>query len=246
MISGISSALSGLQVHQAMVQAAAGNLANLNTTGFKSSRVNLGTLGAGTTAAGEIGRGAQVLSAQRDFSPGPLLSTGQDLDLAIQGDGFFRVNQNGQAAYTRDGSFHLDRDGYVVDASGNRLQPEMQLPSETASIRVSPSGRLEALDAGGQVIATENLQLSRFPNPNGLISIGQNDYLPSAASGEPQAVTPGTEGVGTVIQGALEGAQVDPAREMVNLMLGQRGFEASLKVIQTTDTLLGELVDVRA
>lgn len=246
MISGINSALSGLQVNQLMVQSAAGNLANLNTTGFKSSRLNMGTQGASVTAAGEIGRGAQALSTQRDFSTGPIISTGQDLDLAIQGQGFFQVNRGGQAVYTRDGSFHLDRDSYVVDASGNRLQPEMQLPSETASVRVDSSGRLEALDAGGQVIAAENLQVYRFPNPDGLISIGQNDYLPSAASGEPQAVTPGTGGVGTLIQGALEGAQVDPAREMVNLMLGQRGFEASLKVIQTTDTLLGELVDVRA
>jgi len=246
LISGITSALSGLQVNQLMVQTAAGNLANLNTTGFKSSRLNLGTQGAGVTAAGEIGRGAQALSTQRDFSTGPIISTGQDLDLAIQGQGFFQVNRGGQAAYTRDGSFHLDRDSYVVDASGNRLQPEMQLPSETASIRVDASGRLEALDAGGQVIAAENLQLYKFPNPDGLSSLGQNDYQPSAASGDPQAVTPGTGGAGTVIQGALEGAQVDPAREMVNLMLGQRGFEASLKVIQTSDALLGELVDVRA
>ena len=246
MISAINSALSGLAVHTGMVTAAAGNLANLNTTGFKSSRLELGALRSMPQGRSEVGQGAQILATSRDFSSGSLLGTDSELDLAIQGDGFFKVRRGGEDVYTRDGSFHLDQDRYLVDAQGNRLQPDFQLPPEATSIQVDRNGHLTARDAGGNTVATQDLSLTRFANPNGLESLGQNDFQATEASGPPREFTPGSGGAGTLTQGVLEAANVDPAREMVNLMLGQRGFQASIKVLQTTDEMLGSVLDLRA
>ena len=242
LISAINSGLSGLGVHSAMVGVAAGNLANLNTTGYKSSRLALGTLGSASTSGMSVGQGAQVLGVSRDFSSGPLLSTNNEFNLAIQGNGFFKVRQGDADVYTRDGSFHLDQDRYIVDAQGNRLQPEVQLPPEATSIRVDTNGRLTALDSGGNPVATADIPLYHFANAQGLESLGQNDFRPTEASGPPLEGSAG----GTIIQGALEGSNVDPAREMVDLMLGQRGFQANIKVLQTAEEMLGSVLDIRA
>lgn len=246
MISAINSGLSGLAVHSAMVSVAAGNLANLNTTGYKSSRVQLGTLRPMTQGGYEVGQGAQVLAVSRDFSSGPLLGTGSELNFAIQGDGFFRVRRAGEDVYTRDGAFHLDSNRYVVDAQGNRLQPDLQLPPDTASIRVNRNGHLTALDAGGNTVAEADIPLYRFADPNGLESLGQNDFQATEASGPSLQSVPGTGGAGAITQAALEAANVDPAREMIGLMLGQRGFQASIKVLQTAGEMLGSVLDIRA
>ncbi|RJR34445.1 MAG: flagellar hook-basal body complex protein [Deltaproteobacteria bacterium] len=246
MLSALNSGLSGLAVHSAMVTNASGNLANLNTTGFKSSRVSLGTLGASSQGGSEVGQGAQVLSRSSNFSSGPLLSTGGEINLAIQGDGYFRVSRGGEDVYTRDGAFHLDQNRYLVDAQGNRLQPDLQLPQDAASIQVDRNGHLTALDAQGHTVASADIPLYRFANPDGLQSLGQNDFVPTAASGPALEATPGTGGAGPLLQGALEGSNVDPAREMIGLMQGQRGFQASLKVVQTADEMLGSILDIRA
>jgi flagellar basal-body rod protein FlgG len=245
-ISAINSALSGLAVHSGMVSVAAGNLANLNTTGYKSSRLELGTLGSRQQGGYEVGQGAQILAISRDFSSGPLLSTNSEFNLAIQGDGFFRVSRGGEDVYTRDGAFHLDSESYVVDAQGNRLQPDIQLPPDAASIQVDRNGHLTALDAGGNSVASADIPLYRFANPNGLESLGQNDFQPTQASGPPLESGAGTGGAGALTQGVLEGSNVDPALEMVNLMMGQRGFQASIKVLQTASEMLGSVLDIRA
>jgi len=245
-ITSMVTALSGLSAHSAVVEVAAGNLANLSTTGYKSSRVHLSTLGSRVTAQGERGHGAQVLAVERNSQSGPLIDTGVPTDLAIQGSGFFQVRQNGGLAYTRDGAFQLDQDRYLVDAAGNRVQPEMQLPPEAATFQVELSGRVKALDDAGRVVFTADLNLQTFPNPAGLASLGHNDFAATTASGFGSTVTPGTGGAGTILQGYLEGSNVDPAREMISLIQGQRGFEANLKTIQTADTMLGALVNVRA
>jgi len=246
LISAINSGLSGLAANSAMVTTAAANLANLNTTGYKSSRVALGTLPSRQQGRYEVGQGAQVLGVSRDFSSGPLLGTGSELNLAIQGDGFFQVSREGEDVYTRDGAFHLDNDRYVVDAQGNRLQPDLQLPADTASIQVNRNGHLTALDAGGNTVATADIPLYRFADPNGLESLGQNDFGATEASGPPLQSVAGAGGAGGITQAALEGSNVDPAREMVNLMLGQRGFQANIKVLQTTGEMLGSVLDIRA
>jgi flagellar basal-body rod protein FlgG len=229
-----------------MLDVAANNLANLNSSGYKSSRVHLGTLGSNTAAQGEIGRGVHLLSIERNSQSGPLISTGVPYDLALQGPGFFQNWQNGGLTYTRDGAFHLDKEGYLVDAAGNRLQPEIQLPPEATALRIDPSGRLTALDAAGRVVFSADLTIQTFPNPGGLASLGHNDFGATTASGPGSTVIPGTAGAGTILQGFLEGSNVDPAREMVSLILGQRGFEANLKTIQTADSLLGEIINLRA
>lgn len=246
LISAINSGLSGLGVHLAMVAAAAGNLANLNTTGYKSSRVSLGTLPSLDQGGYAVGQGAQVLASSRNFASGPILGTGSEFHLAIQGDGFFKVRRGGEDVYTRDGAFHLDNERYVVDARGNRLQPELQLPPEATSVQVDRYGRLTARDATGNTVAAAEIPLYRFANPGGLESLGQNDFRPTEASGPPLESGAGTGGAGALAQGALEGANVDPAREMVNLILGQRGFQASIKVLQTAEEMLGSVLDLRA
>jgi flagellar basal-body rod protein FlgG len=228
------------------VSNAAGNLANLNTTGYKSSRVALGTLPARTQGGYQVGQGAQVLGISRDFSSGSLLDTGSELNLAIQGDGFFKVQRNGEDVYTRDGSFHLDNDRYLVDAQGNRLQPEVQLPQDAASVQVDHNGHLTALDAGGNTVATTDIPLYRFANVNGLEGLGENDFQVTAASASPLESSAGSGGAGAITQGALEGSNVDPATEMVSLILGQRGFQASIKALKTTDEMLGSVLDLRA
>jgi flagellar basal-body rod protein FlgG len=246
LISAINSGLSGLMVHSALVSNAAGNLANLNTTGYKSSRVALGTLPAMTQGGYQVGQGAQVLGISRDFSSGSLLGTGSELNLAIQGDGFFKVQRNGEDVYTRDGSFHLDNDRYLVDAQGNRLQPEVQLPQDAASVQVDRNGHLTALDAGGNTVATADIPLYRFANANGLEGLGENDFQVTAASGPPLESAAGSSGAGTITQGALESSNVDPATEMVSLILGQRGFQASIKALKTAAEMLGSVLDLRA
>lgn len=229
-----------------MVTGAAGNLANLNTTGYKSSRVSLGTLPSRSQGGYEVGQGAQILAMSRDFSSGPLLGTGSEFNLAIQGNGFFQVSRGGEDVYTRDGAFHLDNDRYVVDAQGNRLQPDLQLPAAAASVQVDRNGHLTALDAGGNTVATANIPLYRFANSNGLESLGQNDFQATEASGPPLQSVAGAGGAGALTQAALEGSNVDPAREMIDLMLGQRGFQASIKVLQTAGEMLGSVLDLRA
>jgi flagellar basal-body rod protein FlgG len=246
LISAINSGLSGLGVHSALVSVAANNLANLNTTGYKSSRVSLGTLPSMTQGGFQVGQGAQVLGISRDFSSGPLLPTGSELNLAIQGDGFFQVNRGGANVYTRDGAFHLDNNRYVVDAQGNRLQPDVQLPPDTATVRVNQNGHLTALDAGGNTVAEADIPLYRFTNENGLESLGQNDFRPTEASGPPLPATAGGGGAGAITQAALEGSNVDPAQEMVTMILGQRGFQASIKVLKTAGEMLGTVLDIKA
>jgi len=242
----MSAALSGYAAHATMVDVAAGNLANLNTTGYKNNRVHLASLGGGASAPGETGRGVQVEAIERNSRPGPLVSTGVPTDLAIPGAGFFRVRQNKGVVYTRDGAFHLDQDRYVVDAAGNRLEPEIQLPPEASSFQVAPSGQVTAWDDVGREVFSAPLTLETFPNPAGLAGLGFNDYGPTTASGPGSTVAPGTAGAGTILQGVLEGPDVDPVREMISLMVGQRGFEANLKTIQTADTMLGEIINLRA
>jgi flagellar hook protein FlgE len=156
------------------------------------------------------------------------------------------VSRGGQEVYTRDGAFHLDKDRYLVDAQGNRLQPDMQIPQDAATMRVDRNGHLTALDAQGHMVASGNIPLFRFANPGGLQSLRENDFVSTAASGSALEATPGTGGAGVLFQGALEGSNVDPAREMIDLLLGQRGFQASIKVLQTAEEMLGSILDIRA
>lgn len=252
MMRSLWTAATGMDAQQLNMDVVAHNLANANTTAFKKSRANFEDLmyqnlippGAETGAAGriptgiQIGMGVKTASVQKIFTQGNFTETGNQLDLAIEGKGFFKVLRGADEVYTRAGTFKLDSEGYLVDAEGNRLQPEISIPREAVTVNVDPRGTLSAFDQNGTLLASVNLTLYDFPNPAGLLSLGKNYFAPSEASGEAVEGQPGTEGYGTLLQGFLESANINVVEEMVNMIAGQRAYEANSKVIRTADEML--------
>jgi flagellar basal-body rod protein FlgG len=236
---------------QLSVEVIAHNLANVSTVGFKKSRGEFedlmyqtlkspgSTTGTGTLPVGiQIGSGVIPVAVHRTFAQGEFQHTQNPLDLAIEGDGFFQVSlPDGSTAYTRAGSFSVDSEGSIVTADGYPLQPNLAVPANAQGITILPTGVVSAVVAGAsQQIGT--LELARFTNPAGLNSMGKNLYQVTAASGEAVTGTPGQEGFGTVLQGALEGSNVNIAEEMVNMIIAQRAYELNSKAVQTTDEML--------
>jgi flagellar basal-body rod protein FlgG len=212
-----------MAAQQLNVDVIANNLANVNTTGYKKSRADFQDLmyqtlrlpGA-TTAAGtqlptgiQVGMGSKPMGVQKMFSQGDYNQTGNELDLAVEGKGFFRVVSNDEEVYTRAGNFKLDSEGYVCTNAGDRIQPEITIPSNTISISVDSSGRLVAFGPANTEVSTADIRLYTFTNPAGLYAIGRNLYRPTAASGEATEGTPGSDGVGTMAQGYLEMSNVN-------------------------------------
>jgi len=186
----------------------------------------------------QVGLGTRVTSVQKIFTQGSITETGNDLDMAIEGDGFFKILRDGVSYYTRDGSFKRDADGYIVTANGDRLQPEFAIPVGTISINVDKSGLLVAQDSEENILGSVQLTLHNFINPAGLKSVGGNLYLESDASGKPTEANPGTNGFGTLAQNFLETSNVNVTEEMVNLIITQRAFETNSKAVTTADQLL--------
>lgn len=247
-------AATGMEAQQLRIDNIANNLANIGTTGFKKTRAEfqdlfyetLQTPGA-TSSTGEvlptgvqIGHGVKVSGVQRIFTQGDRTQTGRDLDLVIDGDGFFQVQRTGgETVYTRDGAFKLDAQGNVVTAQGFQLIPGVQVPSDTIALTILDDGTVSALIAGDtQGTELGQIELARFANPAGLRAVGNNFYVPSDASGDPETGTPGTEGFGGLTQGMLESANVNVAEELVQMILAQRAFELNSRVIQTGDEML--------
>jgi flagellar basal-body rod protein FlgG len=234
------------------LNAIANNMANVNTTGFKKSRVNFQDLmyqnlrmpGASTSTGGQlpagiqVGMGANVVAVEKIFLQGDYTQTKNNLDLAIEGKGFFKLLSNGKEVYTRSGAFKMDKDGYICDAHGNRLQPEFAIPQRTANLTVEPGGRIVASGSDGRELGSTQIQLYNFINPAGLMAMGHNLLVPSEASGEPLQGNPGTDDFGTVLQGFLEMSNVDVVEEMINMITTQRAYEINSKVIQTGDDML--------
>jgi flagellar basal-body rod protein FlgG len=237
----------------------ANNLANANTTGYKRSRGNFedmiyqNIVPAGAETANntkiptgvQLGLGTKTVSVEKIFTQGNFTETGNNLDLAIEGKGFFKVLRGSQETYTRSGSFKVDSEGYVTDATGSRLQPEISIPKGTVSMHVEPGGTFTAMDASGTVLTTVKLRLYDFPNPAGLQSIGKNLFVTSQASGEVIEAQPGTEGLGQLLQGYLEASNINVVEEMVNMILSQRAYEANSKVIKAADEMLKEANTVK-
>lgn len=260
MIRSLWTAATGMSAQSLNMDVIAHNLANAQTTGFKKSRANFEDLiyqtivppGAETatdtkTAAGvQVGTGVKTVSVQKLFSQGNFVQTENPLDLAIEGKGFFKVLRGTEEVYTRSGSFKLDADGYLCDAEGNRLQPEVSIPREAISINIDAGGKLTALDQKGTALVTQTITLYDFPNPGGLVSVGKNYFKPSDASGEAVEGTPGTDGFGTILQGFVENSNVNVVEEMVNMIAGQRAYEANSKIIKTADEMLHIANNVRA
>ncbi|MBG0780143.1 MAG: flagellar basal-body rod protein FlgG, partial [Desulfotignum balticum] len=226
--------------------------ANVNTTSFKKIRAEIQDLmyhtlnqGGSETPGGDqiptgiqVGMGTETLGVQKMFMQGDFQQTKNELDVAIEGKGFFMVLSNDQERYTRAGNFKLDSEGNIVTASGDRLQPEMTVPEDTLSITISKYGQVTAFDVEGVGAVLGEIELYGFPNPAGLSSLGHNLYSATDASGDAIINTPGSEGMGTILQGFVEQSNVDVVEEMVSMIMAQRAYEINSKSIQTADSML--------
>jgi flagellar basal-body rod protein FlgG len=254
MIRALYTAASGMNAQQANIDNVAHNLANVNTVGFKKAHMEFEDLvyqqtrvaGTPTSATGEspvgleMGLGTRAVGTSRDFSSGSMRSTSGPLDLAIEGDGFFQITQpSGTTAYTRAGSFHRDSQGLMVTTDGYAVEPQISIPPNATSISVSKDGIVSAVIAGQT--ATQQLgtiELAMFQNPAGLKAMGGNLFTATTASGEPQVGVPGADSRGTLAQGFVEDSNVSVVEEMVNMILGQRAYEANSKVLKAADEML--------
>lgn len=254
MIRALWTAASGMQAQQKNIDVVANNLANVNTTGFKRSRAdfqdliyqNIKSSGAPSTNATQlptgiqIGLGTRLASVSKIFAPGDFTQTGNELDIAIEGDGFFQVQQpDGTTGYSRAGAFKKDSQGRIVTPDGNPLLPEVVIPSNAIKVNIGSDGTVSVIQAGQSTPTTVgSIQLAAFSNPAGLSSMGKNIYQPTDASGAATTGTPGQNGLGTVTQGMLEMSNVSVAEEMVNMIVGQRAYEINSKAVQTSDEML--------
>jgi flagellar basal-body rod protein FlgG len=260
MIRSLWTAATGMSAQQTNMDVIANNLANSNTTGFKRSRANFEDLmyqnivppGVETSndtlvpVGIQIGMGVKTASVQKIFTQGNFTATENQLDMAIQGRGFFKVMKGEDEVYTRAGSFKLNEEGYIVDSQGNRLQPEISIPATASSITIDAGGALSAVDQSGTVVATGQLNLYDFANPSGLLSSGSNYFTPTEASGEAVEGLPGADGIGSLLQGNLESSNISVVEEMVNMIVGQRAYEANSKIIKTSDDMLQIANNVKA
>ncbi len=254
MIRSLWTSATGMQAQSMNLDVISNNLANVSTAGFKKSRAEFQDLlyetirPAGTPSSQDtevptgiqLGHGARPSTVLKLFSQGDLENTKNELDLAIEGDGFFQIAlPNGETAFTRDGGFKLDSEGRIVNADGFSMEPEITIPTDTISISVGMDGTVSVLQAGDST-PTEvgTIQLARFVNPSGLISMGKNLYITSEASGDELTGTAGEDGLGTIAQGFLEMSNVSVVDEMVSMITAQRAYEANSKSIQTADEML--------
>ncbi len=253
MIRALWTAASGMQAQQLNIDVIANNLANVNTTGFKKSRAdfqdvmyqNVKTTGAPTTnstqAAGiEIGLGTTPAAVTKVFTAGNITQSGNELDLAIEGEGFFQIQMpDGTTSYTRAGSFKRDGQGRVVTTDGYPLMPEMVVPSNATKINVGNDGTVSVVQSGQNTATTiGTIQLATFQNPAGLSSQGRNLYRTTDSSGDATTGTAGQNGIGTISQGFLEMSNVNVMEEMVNMIVGQRAYEINSKAVQAADDML--------
>jgi flagellar basal-body rod protein FlgG len=247
-------AATGMQAQQLTLDVVANNLANVQTAGFKRSRVDfqdlvyetLQTPGASSAQGQEIpsgfqiGHGSRAVATQRLFIKGDLQQTGNTLDLAIEGDGFFQVQQpNGETAYTRAGTFKKDSEGRLVTSDGFTVQPEITIPQDAIAVTVGVDGTVSVIQAGqAQPQQVGTIELVRFINPAGLQSQGRNIFLPTQASGEAIPGTAGRDGLGTLLQGFVESSNVNVVEEMVGLIASQRAYEINSRAIRTADEMM--------
>jgi len=258
MFRALNTAASGMIAQQLNLDNIANNLANASTAGFRKRRLqfqdllyqNLIMPGAASTqqttiSAGlQIGLGSRSSASEMIQAQGDFESTGNPLDLAIQGAGFFQVQMpSGDMAYTRSGTFQLDSQGNMVTADGNPLQPSITIPQNATSVTIGSDGTVSVTIPGQQQAQqVGQIQLATFMNPGGLNSIGQNLFLPTTASGDALLGTPGgTEGLGTIQQGALEQSNVNVVEEFVNMILAQRSYESNSKVVQAADQMFQDV-----
>jgi flagellar basal-body rod protein FlgG len=252
MLRSLYSSASGMQSQQLNLDVIANNLANVNTTGFKKSKIEFQDLlyqtyrPAGADQGGgnllptgmSIGHGSRVVATSKIFTTGEFSRTGEQLDVAIQGDGFFEVQlPDGTRAYTRDGALKRASDGRVVTSDGLVVQGGFQpIPAGTTDISISPNGEVETRGANGT--QTFRVTLVRFANPSGLDPMGRNLFKETGASGTPEIGNAGENGFGSIQQGFLELSNVKVVEEMVNLIVAQRAYEVNAKSVQAADEMM--------
>jgi flagellar basal-body rod protein FlgG len=247
------SAKTGLDAQNTQMAIIANNLANANTTGYKSQRAafqdlmyqNVRQVGAQSTQNTQystgltLGTGVRIVATEANYAQGSSTTTNNPLDLQISGRGFFQITlPDGSLAYTRDGSFTMDNQGNVVTASGYPIQPAITIPVGTQSVTVGNDGAVTAVSASGKTTQIGQVQLADFINEQGLQNIGNNLVIESAASGSPQTGTAGANGLGTIQQGSLETSNVNTVTELVNMIETQRAYEMNSKAITTADQML--------
>ena len=249
----LRTAATGMMAQQTRVEVIANNLANVNTTGFKRSRAHfedllyqaeqstqtVQTADAQTLQAVQVGRGTRLAAVQRVQGQGPLEPTGRPLDLAIEGQGFFQVQLlDGQMAYTRDGSFNVSDQGVLVNNNGYTIQPGITIPDDATEVGISKAGVVSVIVAGsGESVEIGRIELARFTNPPGLRALGQNLLQETSASGPPSLGFPQEGGLGFVLQGTLEGSNVEIVQEMVDMITAMRAYEINSKAVQTAEEM---------
>jgi len=260
MIRSLWIARTGLDAQQTQLDVISNNLANVSTNGFKRARAvfedllyqNIRQPGAQTSQQTQVptglqvGTGARPVATARIFTQGNLQKTDNALDVAINGNGFFQILlPDGTTGYTRDGSFQKDNQGQIVTSEGYPLQPNITIPADALSVAVGTDGTVTVTQPG-TAASTEigAIQLATFVNPGGLLSVGQNLFLETAASGAPTPNAPGANGAGSVNQGYVETSNVNVAEELVTMIQTQRAYELNSKVITTSDAMLGRLTQI--
>ncbi len=254
MMRALWTAASGMTGQQFKIDTTANNLANVNTTGFKKSRVDFQdllyqtmkyagtpvTAGAQVPTGIQIGHGVRPVATQRIFSQGTFQQTDNPLDLVVEGDGFFQILlPDGGVRYTRDGAFKRDSDGRIVTSDGFPLEPEIRIDDDALSVSIGSDGTVSIMMPNqNEPEEVDNVLLARFINPAGLKSDGRNLYTATAASGEPIVGVPGLEGFGVLAQGFLEMSNVQVVEEMVSMIVAQRAYETNSKAIQAADDML--------
>jgi len=252
------SAATGMEAQQLNLNTIANNLANVNTPGFKRSKIEFQDLlyqkprASGSDSGGgnlvptgiEVGNGSRVAATSKVFTQGQLTNTGEKLDIAIQGDGFFEVQRpDGTIGYTRDGSFKLNAQGQVVTIDGMPVLSGMQTIPAGANVTVSEDGQVTVQSGSGTT--NFRLTLTRFANPAGLRSMGGNLYEETGASGTPETGNPGENGFGRTVQGYIEASNVNIVEEMVALIVAQRAYEINSKSVQSSDEMLQNVANMK-
>ena len=254
MMRALWTAASGMEAQQLQIDVISNNLANVNTNGFKRGRVDFQDLlyhtlrapGSSSSSGKElptgiqIGAGVRTASVAKIFVTGDLQQTQSQLDVAIEGEGFFVTTRpNGELAYTRSGAFKTNSEGLLVSTDGYTIEPEIQIPPDALTVTIAADGTV-SVTLPDQTEASEvgTITLAKFINPAGLKAIGRNLLTPTSASGEPITGVPGEEGFGTLAQGFLEKSNVNLVEEMVGMIVAQRAYEISSKVITTADQML--------
>jgi flagellar basal-body rod protein FlgG len=255
MIRSFYTAATGMDAQQLQVDNTANNLANVNTTGYKRGEMAFQDLlylnllqpgteilqGTPVPTGLQIGNGVRVAGNTKVFTEGTLTNTGNPLDMAIQGDGFFQVTlPDGTLRYTRDGAFRLNANGQLVTSDGFPLTPNITIPNDAVSVAIATDGTVSVVTAGAPTTSTTvgQITLARFPNPAGLSAEGRNLFNQTGASGAPITATPGQTGAGTIQEGFLEQSNVDVVTELVNLILAQRAYEFNTRAVRVSDEML--------